>query len=138
LQSNDNQNTHPEDCFGITKSTKTRLINFALSQIRELPSQQKAQLVNLALSHILEVCYFRLAEHGFRPNGIVDVGAYHGDWSRFISEICPNVPILMIEAQANKRPQLEDACAQLSNARFARHSLEMTLSRDWGCEFKLR
>jgi FkbM family methyltransferase len=99
---------------------KAHLINFVLSHIGELPSQQKMRLVDLALSHTVfpEVSYFRLAAHGFRPNGIVDVGAYHGDWSRSISKIYPNVPLLMIEAQTSKRPRLEHACAQLSNARF--------------------
>ena len=80
--------------------------------------RRKAQLVDLALSHIGEVSYFRLAKHGFRPNGIIDIGAYHGEWSKFISRIYPQTPILMIEAQADKASQLEAIFALLPQAKF--------------------
>lgn len=80
--------------------------------------RRKAQLVDLALFHIGEVSYFRLAKHGFRPNGIIDIGAYHGEWSRLIARIYPTTPILMIEAQAEKGPQLEAICALLPHAKF--------------------
>jgi FkbM family methyltransferase len=81
-------------------------------------SRRKAHLVDLALDHIGEASYFRLAKQGFCPNGILDIGAYHGEWSRFISRIYPHVPILMVEAQAEKKPHLEAACAQLPQAKF--------------------
>src|ERR1035437_8810939 len=83
-----------------------------------LPARRKAQFVDLALSHIGEVSYFRLAQHGFRPNGIIDIGAYHGEWSRFIARIYPQTPILMVEAQAEKKPHLEALCTQLPLANF--------------------
>jgi FkbM family methyltransferase len=81
-------------------------------------SRRKAQLVNLALDHLGEASYYRLAQRGFSPNGIIDIGAYHGEWSRLISRIYPNIPILMIEAQAEKRAQLEAVCIQLPQAKF--------------------
>jgi|ERR1035437_258506 FkbM family methyltransferase len=83
-----------------------------------LSARRKAQLVDLALSHIGEVSYFRLAKHGFHPKGIIDIGAYHGEWSRLIARIYPQAPILMIEAQVEKKSQLEAACAQLPGAKF--------------------
>ena len=86
--------------------------------ISKLPMQRKIQLVDLALSQIGEVSYFRLAKNGFLPNGIIDIGSYHGDWSRSIARIFPEAPILMIEAQAEKKPQLEAVCAQLPHASF--------------------
>ena len=81
-----------------------------------LSARRKAQLVDLALSHIGEVSHFRLAKHGFRPNGIIDIGAYQGEWSRSIARIYPEAPILMIEALAEKKPQLEAIRALLPRA----------------------
>lgn len=78
----------------------------------------KAELVDLAFSHLAEVAYSRLAQRGFRPNGIIDIGAFRGDWSRTIARVYPNVPILMIEARAEQRARLERACAQLNQAKF--------------------
>ena len=75
-------------------------------------------MVDLALSHLHETSYRRLAELGFRPNGIIDVGAFHGEWSRFIAGIYPRTPILMIEAQAEKKPELEAVCAELPHVDF--------------------
>ena len=65
-----------------------------------------------------EVSYSRLAENGFRPHGIIDIGAYHGDWSRLISRIYAHTPILMIEAQTEQKPKLEAVCTQLPQAKF--------------------
>ena len=76
------------------------------------------QLVDLALAHIGEVSCFRLTKLGFRPNGIIDIGSYQGDWSRSTAQISPEAPILMIEAQAEKKSQLEAVCSQLPHASF--------------------
>jgi FkbM family methyltransferase len=86
--------------------------------ILTLSDRRKTELVDFALSHIGEVSYRRLAKQGFRPNGIIDIGAYHGDWSGLISRIYPQVPILMIEALAEQKPELEAACARLPLAKF--------------------
>ena len=83
-----------------------------------LPVSRKLHLVDLALSHADEVSYHRLASRGFHPNGIVDIGAYHGEWSRLIARIYPQTPILMIEAQAEKKTQLEAVCVDLRQASF--------------------
>ena len=71
------------------------------------------------MSHIAEVSYWRLARNGFRPNGIVDIGAYHGDWSRLIASIFPRVPILMVEAQDEKRRLLEKARSDIPLSNYA-------------------
>jgi FkbM family methyltransferase len=86
--------------------------------ISALPARRKEQLLDVTLSHIGEVSYYRLAKKGFRPKGIIDIGAYHGEWSRFIARFYPHTPILMIEAQAEKKSQLETVCAQQPNANF--------------------
>jgi FkbM family methyltransferase len=82
--------------------------------VSSLPIDRKAQLVDLALSHIAEASYFRLAKQGFYPNGIIDIGAYQGDWTRLIAKFFPRAPILMIEAQTEKRAFLEIVRAELS------------------------
>jgi FkbM family methyltransferase len=82
--------------------------------VSRLPTARKVQLLDLALSHIAEVSYFRLAKQGFRPNGIIDIGAYRGDWTRLIAKIFPQAPVLMIEAQAEKRDLLDRVRSELS------------------------
>lgn len=86
--------------------------------VSRLPPARKAQLVDLALSHITEVSYVRLAQRGFRPNGIIDIGAYHGDWTRLISRVFPHVSVLMVEGQTEKRSFLEAVRADLPLASY--------------------
>jgi FkbM family methyltransferase len=65
-----------------------------------------------------EQSYTRLAEKGFKPDGIIDVGAYQGDWARLACRVFPNVHILMIEAQELKRPFLDKVCTELPYASY--------------------
>jgi FkbM family methyltransferase len=48
-----------------------------------------------------------LARIGFRPGGIIDVGANVGAWATTISSIFPNCPIHMVEAQPALERQLQ-------------------------------
>ena len=45
-----------------------------------------------------EAAYRRLATKNYRPSGIVDVGAYHGEWTRLPHRVFGSVPTLMVEA----------------------------------------
>ena len=63
-----------------------------------------------------EAAYTRLRQKGFSPAGIIDVGAYHGDWTKMARRVFP-VPALMVEAQRSKRERLEALCN--SNVRLA-------------------
>lgn len=83
------------------------------------PTDRKAKLLDLTLPHISEVCYLRLEKQGFRPNGIIDIGAYQGDWTRLIKKIFQQVPILMIEARSEQKSFLEQTCAELVSAQYA-------------------
>jgi len=47
-----------------------------------------------------------LSRIGFRPGGIIDVGANVGAWTQAVSSIFPDCPIHMIEAQPSLEPQL--------------------------------
>lgn len=63
-----------------------------------------------------------LSANGLAPDLIIDVGAYVGGWSRAVRSIFPEAPILMVEANPEKRGVLSAVCSQLGNAR-----VEMTL-----------
>ena len=84
-----------------------------------LPIAQKAKLVDQALAHIAEPSYFRLAQLGFRPSGILDIGAYEGSWTRTVANIFPRVPILMIEAQEDKKQALDRVRADVPLVDYA-------------------
>ncbi|MHA2219861.1 MAG: hypothetical protein ACXACY_28525, partial [Candidatus Hodarchaeales archaeon] len=43
-----------------------------------------------------------LREWGFYPVTIVDVGAYHGDWTKIVKQMFPSAKVFMIEAQQSK------------------------------------
>lgn len=95
-------------------------LGFLLRQIvSKWSPPRKAQLVDFALSYIAEVSYLRLAQRGFRPNGIIDIGAYQGDWTRLIAGVFPRVPILMVEAQAEKKSHLDAVRADIPCADYA-------------------
>ncbi|MBI3461669.1 MAG: FkbM family methyltransferase [Planctomycetes bacterium] len=51
-----------------------------------------------------------LRSWGFRPKLAVDVGAYHGDWTRLFKQVFPESAVVMVEAQEQKRPILESVC----------------------------
>lgn len=51
-----------------------------------------------------------LKNWGYRPRKIIDIGAYHGEWTRMFREIFPNSAALMIEAQEGKRSILKTCC----------------------------
>lgn len=60
-----------------------------------------------------EAAYRRLLAKGWRPAGIIDVGAYQGDWTRMVRQIFPGVPVLMVEAQKRKAAALQALCSEL-------------------------
>jgi FkbM family methyltransferase len=62
-----------------------------------------------------EAAYRRLVSKGWRPAGIIDVGAYQGAWTRMARGVFPGVPVLMVEAQKAKGARLEALCAELGN-----------------------
>jgi FkbM family methyltransferase len=71
------------------------------------------------MAHITETSYFRLAQLGFCPRGIVDVGAHEGSWTRAVANIFPLVPILLIEAQEEKRQALDRVRASVPLVDYA-------------------
>jgi len=53
-----------------------------------------------------EIVYRRLAARGFRPGALIDIGAFHGNWTRMARAILGNPPTLMVEAQQALIPVL--------------------------------
>jgi len=95
-----------------------KIVNFIGQLASRLPAARKQQLVDLAAGQMAEVAYHRLSKLGFRPGGIVDIGAYHGDWTRLAAKVYPATPILMVEAQAEKADHLETVARDISQARY--------------------
>jgi FkbM family methyltransferase len=58
----------------------------------------------------------RLRNLGFAPTGILDVGAYEGNFSRGVRQIFEEAHILMIDALAENGPVLTDVCREVGNA----------------------
>lgn len=54
--------------------------------------------------------YERLRARGLIPDGIIDVGAYEGDWTKAALSVWPNCPALMVEPQLAKKEKLEAVC----------------------------
>lgn len=52
----------------------------------------------------------RLKTLGFGPEGILDIGAYEGEWMRMAKTVFPESKVLMVEAQPEKEPILSAAC----------------------------
>lgn len=52
-----------------------------------------------------------LKEWGFQPDSVIDVGAYHGEWTKMLKGIFPNAKVLMVEGQNSKYPILKDVCS---------------------------
>jgi FkbM family methyltransferase len=57
---------------------------------------------------------------GFSPQGIIDVGANRGDWTRMIKSVFPQARVLMIEPQEEMKHSLEDLCRSLSSVEYVR------------------
>lgn len=56
-----------------------------------------------------------LRQHGFDPRFMVDVGAYHGEWTQFAKQLFPKAAVLMVEAQSAKQAPLMQVCRQLAS-----------------------
>lgn len=47
-----------------------------------------------------------LHDRGFAPRGLLDIGAYHGEFSMLARQFFPSLPVLMVEPQADLRELL--------------------------------
>ncbi len=78
-----------------------------ISQLKTmLPNGVKRKLKHLMGFQSMDTRLVNLRRAGFTCTGAVDVGAYHGDWSRSLRSIW-NAPIIMVEPQPSCKPVLE-------------------------------
>ena len=63
-------------------------------------------------------CFLQdLADRGFRPRNILDVGANEGLWTRRAAAVFSGASFVMIEPQQEMRPHLEAVCREIPTAR---------------------
>ena len=99
-----------------------RIVGSVFARLSPALREQVATLVERRFE---EIVYRRLAARGFRPGGLIDIGAFRGDWTRMARSIFDNPPALMVEAQPALIPALRDFAAstpgvQYENALLAR------------------
>lgn len=79
----------------------------AASVFARLSPPMREYLSTLVERRFEEIVYRRLAGRGFRPGGLIDIGAFRGDWTRMARSIFPYSPALMVEPQKKLIPALE-------------------------------
>jgi FkbM family methyltransferase len=57
-----------------------------------------------------------LRKNGFVPRRIIDVGAYEGQWTKLAWSVFPGAEVVMVEANARKRPVLAHVAQQCNGA----------------------
>ena len=74
--------------------------------------------------------YQRLRSRGLIPDGIIDVGAYEGEWTKAVLSVWPQCPVLMIEPQLAKKEKLEAICQRLSQVEYRQQLLAAQAGRN--------
>jgi FkbM family methyltransferase len=64
----------------------------------------------------IELSLKTLRNLGFSPAFCVDVGAYHGEWTRLFKSVFPSARVLMVEPQDAKRATLEKVTAEFGSS----------------------
>ena len=65
----------------------------------------------------------RLKALGFKPKMIVDIGAYHGEWTKEVQHIFPNSVFLMVEPMDEKAALLEQIATHSKDKIYFEHGL---------------
>jgi FkbM family methyltransferase len=92
-----------------------RSSGYSIIRDGELDSLREGQVD----AHSLRLRLFRqLANKGFRPTHIIDVGAHKGDWSRDAHRFFPDCAFTLIEPQVEMKPDLDRFCSEAKNARW--------------------
>lgn len=59
-----------------------------------------------------------LSARGFKPKGIIDVGAHRGDWTKMALRVFPQARVMMVEPQEELKPDLTAVCRLHPNVEF--------------------
>lgn len=86
----------------------------------------KIQVADLMNRSFEELTYRRVSKLGFRPDAIIDVGAYRGDWTILAQQQFGPVPSLMVEAQDSLAADLERVAKQFPDVRIINCLLDFT------------
>ncbi|HEX4888543.1 MAG TPA: hypothetical protein VFV37_10900, partial [Luteibaculaceae bacterium] len=89
---------------------------------RLFPASWKQRVKNHLGVPSMNAGLLHLKNIGFQPAGVLDIGAYHGEWTVDFLHVFPNASVLMIEAQPAKEKTLQ----AISN-KFPQVQYEMTL-----------
>jgi len=98
-------------------------INYLVGKI----TQNLIEMLPKRLKYRFELHFFRpdmawsmsnLKLNGFRPQKVLDVGAYMGDWTRTCKRVFPPAAVLMIEAQSGKKYFLQRVCKNYPDCRY--------------------
>ncbi len=104
----------------MTMRLMTGIISSLVSRFfHRAPAATHIQLAGLIERRFEEITYSRLQQRGWRPSGIIDIGAFHGDWSILANRFFGPVPTLMVEAQPDLLPFVEAARTKLSDSTIA-------------------
>lgn len=94
-----------------------------LSRLHRVSPSLRRYSAELVTRGFEELTYERIFAHGFRPAGIVDVGAFRGDWTRMANRVFGTTPTLMVEAQPAMHSALASVHDDLPNAILASAAL---------------
>ena len=67
-----------------------------------------------------------LAEFGFEPRYIIDIGANVGSWTDQVAVFFPNSNFLMVEANSKHEPHLKNICKKHNKVDYAINLLSST------------
>lgn len=93
----------------MTDGFMPRIVASAFARMGPALREQIARLVERDYEAIT---YRRLAALGYAPSAIIDVGAYHGNWTLSARRAFGPVPTLMVEAQDALIPNLQRVAAE--------------------------
>jgi FkbM family methyltransferase len=78
--------------------------------IRLLPLHLRYRLSGVILTQDMQWSMYNLRLNGFRPQRVIDVGAYKGEWASICKGIFPSAAIMLIEPQVSGKKFLERFC----------------------------
>jgi FkbM family methyltransferase len=126
LLGSDDPNAHQALEFLGEILMRTGRASEAAPYLRHANLAYRGVLATTSIAHGLYV----LKTFGWSPKGILDVGAYHGEWTMTIQQMFPEAHFLLIEAQAEKEPVLREVAARFQGMVDVRIALVGSEYRD--------
>lgn len=102
----------------------------AASVFARMSPDMREHLASMVERRFEEIVYRRLAARGFRPGGLIDIGAFRGGWTRMARDIFSDPPALMVEPQGKLIPSLQEFAATERGVSLAHALLAADAGRD--------